>query len=77
MAATVSKSQFKARALKYFRDVQESGRELIVTDHGRPVIKVVPYRPDTDRLMRVLSGSVVDYRDPTEPIGESEWEALK
>ncbi len=33
----VSKSKFKAQALEYFREVERSGREMIVTDRGRPV----------------------------------------
>ena len=39
---TVSKNVLKARMLEYFRRVQESGVELIVTDHRKPVLKVVP-----------------------------------
>ncbi len=77
MAEAVSKSQFKARALQYFRQVQESGRELIVTDHGRPVIKIAPYRPAAGELLRVLRGSVLAYKEPTEPVGVAEWEVLK
>jgi prevent-host-death family protein len=41
---TVSKSQLKARMLEYFRQVEETGEELIVTDNGMAVIKVVPIR---------------------------------
>jgi antitoxin (DNA-binding transcriptional repressor) of toxin-antitoxin stability system len=32
----VSKSQFKARALEFFRQVETTGEPLIVTDHGEP-----------------------------------------
>ena len=39
---TVSKSRLKARMLEYFRKVEESGEELVVTSHGKPVLKVVP-----------------------------------
>jgi hypothetical protein len=38
MEQVVSKSQFKPRALQYFREVQEKGLELIITDHGKPVL---------------------------------------
>ncbi len=77
MTDAVSKSQFKARALQYFRQIQKSGRELIITDHGRPVIKVVPYRADGAELLRALRGSVLSYKDPTEPVATAEWESLK
>jgi antitoxin (DNA-binding transcriptional repressor) of toxin-antitoxin stability system len=38
----ISKSEFKPRALYYFRVVEQSGKELIISDHGKPVIKIVP-----------------------------------
>lgn len=39
---TVSKSILKAKMLEYFRLVQETKEELIVTDNNNPVIKIVP-----------------------------------
>jgi prevent-host-death family protein len=36
----VSKSELKAKMLEYFRMVEETGEELIVTSHNIPVIKV-------------------------------------
>jgi len=77
MDKAVSKSQFKARALQYFREIEESGRALIVTDHGRPVIKVTPYHPDADELLRALRGSVISYKQPMEPVGIDAWDVLK
>jgi prevent-host-death family protein len=77
METTVSKSQFKARALQYFRQVEKSRRPLTVTDHGRPVVRVVPYQPGTEELLRTLRGSLVFYKNPTEPVGTDDWEALK
>jgi len=37
---TVSKSKLKARLLEYFRMVEESGDEIIVTNHNRPVLRI-------------------------------------
>lgn len=76
-ARTVSKSQFKPRALEYFREVQRTGRELVITEHGKPVVKIVPYRYDPEEALAVLRGSVVRYEDPTAPVAEDEWEALQ
>ncbi len=39
---TVAKHSLKAKMLEYFRQVEATGEELIVTDRGRPVLKVVP-----------------------------------
>ncbi|TVR12273.1 MAG: type II toxin-antitoxin system Phd/YefM family antitoxin [Planctomycetota bacterium] len=42
MTKTLSKSQFKPRMLALLREVEESGEALILTDHGRPVVKIEP-----------------------------------
>jgi prevent-host-death family protein len=73
----VSKSQFKARALEYFRRVERTGEELIITDRGRPVLKIVPYREDPEAALRVLRDTVVKYEAPTEPVGVEDWESLE
>jgi prevent-host-death family protein len=71
----VSKSRFKAHALEYFREVQRTGRELVITDRGEPVLKIVPYRAEPGRALLTLRESVVRYDAPKEPVGEDDWEA--
>ena len=73
----VSKSQFKARALEYFRQVEKSGKSMIITDHGHPSVEVRPYKDNQNSPLEKLKGSVVEYIDPEEPVGENEWDALK
>jgi antitoxin (DNA-binding transcriptional repressor) of toxin-antitoxin stability system len=41
---TISKSVLKARMLEFFRRIEQTGEELVVTSNGVPVLKVVPYR---------------------------------
>ena len=77
MTQSVSKSRFKPRALEFFRQVQETGEELVITERGKPVLKIVPYRFDPEVALVALRGSVLRYDDPTEPVAEEEWEALK
>ena len=75
----VSKSQFKARALALFREIETSGMAVVITDHGRPALEVRPYRPtETDAVppLQALRGSVTRYEAPFEPVGEGEWETL-
>lgn len=74
---TVSKSQLKAKALEYFREVERTGEELILTDRGKPVLKIVPYRPDAATTRKSLAGSVLGYDDPTEPVGLEDWDSLR
>lgn len=73
----ISKSQFKPRSLEYFRKVELTGEELVITDHGRPVLKVVPYVSEPEECFHGLRGTVLKYEDPLEPVAVEDWEALK
>ena len=73
----ISKSKFKARALELFREVERTGRPLVVTDHGRPVLRIVPYQEQPDAPLTELRESVVRYDAPTEPVGVEDWESGK
>lgn len=73
---TVSKSRFKAKALDYFRQVEKTGEELVVTDRGKPVLKIVPFRGEAGEAVRSLRGSVLRYDDPTAPVAVEDWESL-
>lgn len=77
LSEEVSKSQFKARALEYFRQVEVSGEAVIVTDRGRPVIEVRRYKADQRPPLERLRGSVIELGAPFEPVGEENWEALR
>ena len=77
MEKMVSKSQFKPRALQYFREVEKTGKELIISDRGKPVLKIVPYAEDPEEALKALRNTVINYTDPTEPVGLEDWEALK
>jgi antitoxin (DNA-binding transcriptional repressor) of toxin-antitoxin stability system len=69
----VSKSKYKPAALEYFRQVQESLEELIISDHGKPVLKIVPFQvksgPESDPLT-ALRGTLKRYEQPFEPLPE-------
>ncbi|MFK4445097.1 antitoxin (DNA-binding transcriptional repressor) of toxin-antitoxin stability system [Caballeronia udeis] len=73
----VSKSEFKAKALEFFRQVESSGESLIVTDHGRPTLELRPYRADARDPLDLLRGSLLRYDNPTDPVGEDDWEAAR
>ena len=46
---TIKASEFKARCLKLMDEVAESGEEIVITKHGRPVSKLAPYREKPSR----------------------------
>ncbi len=76
MLGQISKAHFKARALEIFRRVQETGEPVLITDRGRPVLRLEPYYGEDDAVLASLRGSVTRYEQPTEPVGENDWEAL-
>ena len=71
---TISKSALKARMLEYFRRVEETGEELIVTDHNRPVLRIAPIRRRTpaSEMFSDVRGRAVYHGDVLEPTTE-EW----
>jgi prevent-host-death family protein len=77
MEQIVSKSKFKPQALEYFRQVEESGEPLIITDRGKPVLKILPYAKEPLKGLKALRDSVVKYEKPLEPVGLEDWEQLK
>jgi prevent-host-death family protein len=72
----VSKGEFKARALEYLRQVEGSGEELIVTDRGQPVIRILPIGRSEADARSILRGALLRYDAPTEPVAIEDWEAL-
>jgi antitoxin (DNA-binding transcriptional repressor) of toxin-antitoxin stability system len=39
---TIAKRQLKAKMLEVFRAIERSGEEVIVTDNGRPALRISP-----------------------------------
>ena len=77
MANTISKSKLKAKMLEIFRELEAKGGELIVTDHGKPVLKINPIydKAPVPELFGAIQARVVYHEDintPTIP----EWEEV-
>lgn len=75
---TVPAGQFKDRCLALMDEVAQSGAELLITKHGRPVVRVIPADiPNQSKatVFGCLAGSVT-YNEPdlTAPIDEV-WDA--
>ncbi len=73
----ISKSQLKPKMLKIFRQIENTGEELVVTDHGNPVLLISPYSEKADESFKELAGSVLKYDKPAEPVGLNDWDLLK
>ncbi len=63
--------------LQYFREIEKHGQEVIITDHGKPVLKISPFKKDAQAVLKELRNSIKHYHDPLEPVALDEWEVLK
>jgi prevent-host-death family protein len=70
----VGAADFKARCLELTDRVRETGAEYVITKHGKPVAKLVPYTSAAPRgLFGALKGSVLHYERPLDPI-DADWD---
>ena len=71
---SISKSKLKANMLRIFRDIEESGEELIVTDHNRPVLRIQPIdrKKAVEEVFGAIQGGVV-YREDIDTPTTDEW----
>lgn len=71
---TVSKSKLKAHMLEFFREIEQSGESIIVTDRGKPTLRVERIQPQqsVDEAFRDLRGHVTYHDDLLAPETE-EW----
>ena len=71
---TVSKSALKAKMLEYFRRVEETGQELVVTDNNEPVLRIVAIRKRVPMatVFADVRGRVMYHEDPLAPTSD-EW----
>ncbi len=74
MTETISKSKLKAKMLEVFREIEASGNELIVTDHNKPVLRIVPIKEKStvDDLFGSMKGKVIYLEDINSPTVD-EW----
>ncbi len=75
MKNTISKSKLKAHMLEVFRQLENSGDELIVTDHGKPVLKIasIQHQASVKAVFGDIQGKVTYLEDINTPTTQ-EWE---
>ncbi len=73
----ISKSKLKANMLRVFREIEETGEELIVTHNRRPVLRVQSIKPrkTVNEIFEGVQGKVVYLEDINTPTGE-EWDEV-
>jgi prevent-host-death family protein len=69
--AHVGAAVFKARCLEFADRVRETGAEYVITKHGVPVAKLVPYKAKrTSGLFGSMKGTVLHYERPLDPLDD-------
>lgn len=77
LTPTVAAADFKATCLELMDRVRETGQEYVVTKHGKPVAKLVPYvAPKPRKVFGSMKGTVLKYERPFDPI-DDEWDINK
>ena len=68
--------EFKARCLAIMDQVLQSGEPVLVTKHGKPVVKLVPAENRADDIFDYMAGKakvVGDIVGPVTPL--EDWES--
>jgi prevent-host-death family protein len=69
--ASYAAAEFKARCLELMDRVRETGVEYVVTKHGEPVAKLVPYTTkQPTAFFGSLKGTVLQYERPFDPLDD-------
>lgn len=73
----ISKSKLKANMLQVFREIEESGEELIITHNRRPVLRVLAIkdRQPVEVVFKGLQDKVVYFEDINTPTID-EWDEV-
>ena len=62
-------AEFKARCLELVDQVKESHTEVVVTRHGRPVARLVPYDlAEPASLIGSMANTVIAFDQPFDPV---------
>lgn len=66
-------AQFKAQCLAVMDHVSQSGRPIVITKHGKPVVKLVPAVEPEDEIFGALSDIARITGDIENTVPGSDW----
>lgn len=67
--------EFKAQCLAIMDKVLQSGEPVVITKHGKPVVKLVPAENRADDIFGYMAGKVKIVGDIVGPVTPAEdWE---
>jgi len=75
----ISVSVFKAQALNLLDGISRTGKSLVVTRHGKPLARVVPFLEKKDKAVEPgqLKHTLMQEEDIVSPLGSGFWSAAK
>ena len=73
---TIQAGKFKAKCLALLDQVAQTNEPLVITKHGKPVAKLLPFNSEKDGTNAPLKGLATFVGDIISPI-DDEWEAAK
>lgn len=66
-------AQFKSQCLAVMDRVARSGRPVVITKYGKPVVKLVPATQDDDEIFGALSGIARITGDIENTVPAADW----
>ena len=66
-------AQFKSQCLAVMDQIAETGRPVVVTKHGKPVVQIIPVQSDENEIFGFLAGKVRIVGDVGNTIPLSDW----
>ena len=73
---TIGAGKFKAQCLALLDEVAQTNEILVITKHGKPIAKLLPYDSEKQDSETPLKGLATFIGDIVSPIGV-DWEAAK
>lgn len=56
MLQTIAAGKFKAKCLHLMDEVQQQHKSIIITKHGKPIARLVPFEENHDQRVKNLFG---------------------
>lgn len=73
----ISAGEFKAKCLKLMDEVNDTGEQIVITKHGRPVSRLVPAGFGPRGIRGRYRGMMPTIDDPSEgAFAEEEWDEI-
>ncbi len=73
----ISVTHFKNQALKLLDEVSRTGRRLILTRHGKPLVRIEPAQTAEKIVLGKLAGAMKLTDDIVRPLGHDDWDACQ